>query len=212
MNEKIAVLVNESGLTASFFEKVQVHLYEKSKGQWEVVSTFPLKLNMYRGIGEVRNNLLEVINNLSGCKVIVGRDISGQPYNILNSNGFAIVQLEGEPLPSLEYIWNMVTNEALPDDSAPTEDEVQLQPIETSMSGNYTIDLIKIQSVNHTISSKKLLLPFLNNTTFNELEVICSHVPPWFETELEKLGMNFDIQTFGADKFKVIIFKKACTA
>jgi len=212
MNEKIAVLVNESDHTTSFFENARINLYEKFEDRWKVVSDFRIKLNSYRGIGEVRNNLLEVIKNLNGCKVIVGSDISGQPYNIFTSNGFAIVQLEGEPLPSLEYIWQMVTNEAPQDISAPTQEDVQIWPIKTDVSGNYTIDLIKIQSVNHTVSSKKLLLPFLNNILFNELEVVCSHVPPWFETELEKLGMDFDIQTFENNKFKVIIFKRTCTA
>ncbi|WP_011306543.1 Fe-only nitrogenase accessory AnfO family protein [Methanosarcina barkeri] len=41
---------------------------------------------------------------------------------------------------------------------------------------------------NPDLSLKKVLILYLKNGEFNRLDVICSHVPKWFNIELEVLG------------------------
>lgn len=210
MTEKIAVLVNSSGNTASFFEESEIRQYARAEDGWELVSRQGVALDRSKGISEFRKSFSEIIPCLSGCKVLVGREISGLPYNILDSKGFTIVQLEGEPAQFLEGLWQMMQDTPAQDASNPPGENMPPQPIEGPVAGNFAIDLIQIQSTHPALSSKKLLLPFLKNTSFHELEVLCSHVPPWFESQLEGLGLGFDAQLLSANRYKVVIFHKTC--
>lgn len=38
---------------------------------------------------------------------------------------------------------------------------------------------------NPDLSLKKVLISYLKNGEFNRLDVICSHIPKWFNIELE---------------------------
>jgi hypothetical protein len=54
------------------------------------------------------------------------------------------------------------------------------------------------------ITSKQVLLPFLNNNNFNELEIDCSHVPHWFDKEFKRLNLKSEAETIcGGVKVKV---------
>jgi len=57
------------------------------------------------------------------------------------------------------------------------------QPREVS-PGCYSISLKKIQDCSGRVTSKQVLIPLLQKLTFDELEVICSHVPPWLEEKI----------------------------
>ncbi|MEL7596804.1 MAG: Fe-only nitrogenase accessory AnfO family protein, partial [Clostridiaceae bacterium] len=60
---------------------------------------------------------------------------------------------------------------------------------------------------NEKVTSKQILLPFFNNISFNELEIICGHIPPWFDKELKNLNLKFSTESISKDKFKVRIYR-----
>ena len=39
------------------------------------------------------------------------------------------------------------------------------------------------------MNSRQLLLPFIREASFCQLEVICDHLPKWFERELASQGI-----------------------
>ena len=43
------------------------------------------------------------------------------------------------------------------------------------------------------MTSKKILIPYLKNGEFNWLDVICSHLPKWFVTDLGSMGFEYEI-------------------
>lgn len=57
------------------------------------------------------------------------------------------------------------------------------------------------------VTSKQVLLPFFHSVDFTRLDIICSHVPPWFHNVLENLNMKAVIEDICENEFKVTIYK-----
>ena len=79
-------------------------------------------------------------------------------------------------------------------------------PVETQTPGIYFLDLGQLQTECPEVSSKKALLPFLSNTPFLELQLVCAHIPPWLETDdsYEKKVRNVN------GKVHITITRKQC--
>lgn len=56
---------------------------------------------------------------------------------------------------------------------------------------------------NPNLTTKQILLPFIHNIIFNELEIICRHVPHWFEGEFNKLNLKSEIEKINEGTVKV---------
>ena len=61
---------------------------------------------------------------------------------------------------------------------------------------------------NANLTSKQILLPFIQKTSFNELEIICGHVPPWFEREFSRLNLRSEIEKINERNVKVRVYSK----
>lgn len=75
--------------------------------------------------------------------------------------------------------------------------------------GRYQISLKEIQEGNTGITTKQALLPFIRKGEFYELEVLCSHVPPWLEAELAAGNLRKEKSMIG-NEIKITITKKCC--
>ncbi|WP_269849891.1 Fe-only nitrogenase accessory AnfO family protein [Methanosarcina horonobensis] len=58
--------------------------------------------------------------------------------------------------------------------------------------GDFSINIEDIMFKNPDLSSKKILIPYLKKGEFNRLDVICSHVPKWFLTDLGVMGFEYE--------------------
>lgn len=59
---------------------------------------------------------------------------------------------------------------------------------------------------NDKFNFKEVLLSFLNNGDFVELQVDCGHVPIWFKYELENLHLNSKVESIGSNILRVSIY------
>ena len=60
-----------------------------------------------------------------------------------------------------------------------------MQFLEPGMNkGDFFLNMEEILLKNPELSSKKILIPYLKNGGFNNLDIIFSHIPKWFDTEL----------------------------
>lgn len=144
------------------------------------------------------------------CKVIVGREISGLPYNVLDTAGFKIFQMEGLADSFLEIVHSILKQDTVlcvNDESIP---ETFITPENNENDGNYIINLIDIQKNHSQVTSKQILMPILKKSQFYELEIICSHIPPWVDIELEKLGLEKDVDEINSNLYKLKIYHKTC--
>ncbi|HOV41162.1 MAG TPA: Fe-only nitrogenase accessory AnfO family protein, partial [Oscillospiraceae bacterium] len=69
----------------------------------------------------------------------------------------------------------------------------------------YYFDLAALQEKFPEISSKKALSQFFEETPFLELELVCTHLPPW----IESLGYDITFKKQN-EKTVAVIKKKLC--
>ena len=111
--------------------------------------------------------------------VIAGTSISGLAYNEFSHMGFCLCELESFSPDILDALAAEVAASAEPSAQVPAE------PVAGGSPGAYTINLVEVQAAHPEVSSKKALRPFLASTPFVELEIICSHMPPWLEGHMK---------------------------
>ncbi|RYD03903.1 hypothetical protein N752_17630 [Desulforamulus aquiferis] len=155
---------------------------------------------------DLRSRMKEVVDFLGQCKTFVGLSVTGVPYFELEKARCSVWEYEGDPLGFLDYV--LEKEEAEEKESAEAK-TTPVAPVET-FPGCYRISLKEIQEKNTGVTSKQALLPFIRKGKFYQLEVICNHIPPWLETELQIGNLESRSEVIARNEIKVIITKKAC--
>ncbi|MHC1682782.1 MAG: Fe-only nitrogenase accessory protein AnfO [Clostridiaceae bacterium] len=199
---EIAVLINTNGESISFNESGVIKVYSNADKDWRVIKELPFEVDNVQSPKELRDLIKKSAESLDTCKVFVAKEVKGLPYTIFDGLGFNIWQLEGLPKELLDYIYEKEEEEKAKK-LKPVEIPV---PIINGKEGHYFIDLKTELHNNEALTSKKVLLPFLNNTSFEELEIICGHIPPWFNGEFKRLNLKSESEQLRGNTFKVIVY------
>lgn len=101
----------------------------------------------------------------------------------------------------------LVKNMSMEDKSKVNEQYLEIlpTPVEGDKGGEYYIDLRTVMEHNEKVTSKQVLLPFFHNISFTKLEVICTHVPPWFEDEFLKLNLRSEVEAISENEVRIIV-------
>jgi Fe-only nitrogenase accessory protein AnfO len=198
---KIAVLVDGAEQAISFGETGIVKLYCKQNDGWKAAKEIVFGIDDLVSINEIRERIRKMAEALDDCKVFVAAEVAGVPYAILEGMGFNIWKIKGAPAEFLDYI---AEKEAQGQTVTVKAVEKPI-PVKTGREGCYFIDLKTILDKDSTLTSKQVLLPFLQNTDFIELEVICEHVPLWFAKEFPGLKLSATTEQLAAEQCKVIV-------
>ncbi|AGF56847.1 Fe-only nitrogenase accessory protein AnfO [Clostridium saccharoperbutylacetonicum] len=192
----VAVLLNNHKETCSWQTNGTVILYEKSNGKWLKAKSIPyeLRLDDY-DLNFIRTYYTNLLSELVNCKIFVAKKISGFLINFLDFNGFTIYEFTGTPINFLDSI--------LDSEKRKQEKKIFLQsqtidmfaPQKVDKFGNYKLDLYKILQSNEKITSKQLIIPFLKKEDVKNLEIICDHIPKWFDKSLPEIGFNYQISS-----------------
>jgi Fe-only nitrogenase accessory protein AnfO len=184
---QIGVLIDEGGNVTSLDQGGTVVIYNVQEEKSDVAYKLEYRNVSELGASVIRTSLHELAAFLGDCKVLVVREINGIYFTVLEGLLFSLWEMDANPSEFLHYIYE-------------GELEAQSQAKEKSMAttyapidkgrGSYEIDLEKV--MNRGVTSKKVLLPFLEKESFKALEVKCSHIPRWFDTELSKLMVKYE--------------------
>lgn len=210
----VAVISDVNGHTASIFEAdcVKVFVVPGEKEGWECVRTLPIEIDAQKGLQVVRASVKELIGELGEVKVIAGKKMSGVIYNLFDAAGFAIFEMVGKPERYLDFIKEQLRldNEEAEKAALQRDAEYPDHPLPTGQENIYAINLVELQKNRPEISSKMALLPFLQNTTFAELNVICSHAPCWFDRTLGEMSLWYEAKQLENGHTSVNIFHAPC--
>lgn len=207
MAKEVGVFINSAGVTASLYDEGKICVYRRQQGAWQIIREQVFGLEKSRGMREMRSKIAEALDFLADCKIFVGLSVVGLPYFELEKAHISVWEFEGKPLDFLDYI--IAQEEAAQKQKHQKESYRVPVPVETS-NGCYSISIKDIQENNSGVTSKQVLLPFIRKGHFYELEVICNHVPPWLEMELENGNLTSMIQKIDAREIKVTIGRKCC--
>lgn len=204
MARDIAVFIGDNGSTVSLEEPGKIVVYRRKQGKWRVVDALLFRLDHTSGMAGVQRQLLDIIQWLGQCRVFVAQTVVGLLYKELDRNGFSIWEFTGYPTDFLEYILaqeELAAREGEP--ANPTAPAI----VETG-PGCFRVSLKDIQQSGSGLTSKQVLQPLLTRNYY-EVEVLCSHIPPWLEAEWESGRLDCKAERF-ENGVKLVIRKQRC--
>lgn len=196
---KIAAFVDTNGNTLAFDTSGIVFILKNEDSQWHCIHKVPLYINKDMNLKDIRKSIYSISSHLEGCKAFIVKRNLGIFNAIFEEElHIRIFSVKGSPFTILDEIRNRVRSEiieAINKAELCKQQNSSTEPIVIgdSTNGCYQINLVKVQEKNETMNSKDILLPFFQEKTFVELEIICHHTPKWIERELTNL--NFKVKT-----------------
>ena len=181
MAKKIAVLTDEQGNFSAWAAGGVLSVYLRENGNWRMTMSCSLQMDASSGMDGLRRQMAEVIVWLDDCTILAAASVTGVPYFELEKAGVAVWELQGAfERVQLEGI--------LQEEALAQRERRQTQPAipqpEHLGNGRYRISIKEVQESGGA-TSKQVLQHFLEKGCYEEVEVLCAHVPPWLETMIE---------------------------
>ena len=190
---KIAVVETNNQKTSSIFEPGFVAIYMEDGGEWKVLNRFENKICIAKGIAAVRMAVEDTIKQLDNVKIVVASEIPGIAFGTFQAAGFEIFLVENSSLDILDSVKKEMLEVIEERKEKPNEFDIK-QFLEPGVNkGDFSLNMEEILLKNPELTSKKILIPYLKNSEFNRLDVICSHIPKWFNTDLGVLEFEYEI-------------------
>lgn len=208
MAQEIAVFIGADGRTATLYEPGKIVVFTKWSQKWQLAREQALSLAGDRDLRGMRQKMSEILAFLGDCKIFVGQSVTGLPYFELEKGQVSVWEFEGVPVDFLDYVGDKEEASKV-NLLKQTERASVPTPIDLG-NGCYRISIQDIQKTNSGMTSKQVLLPFLSRKSFYQLEVLCSHLPPWLEMELENNQFVGVVEKLAANQIKVLITRKTC--
>jgi Fe-only nitrogenase accessory protein AnfO len=189
---KIAVVENDKQQTSSIFESGFISTYEENGGEWKVLNRFENKVCNAKGMAAVRMAVADIVKQLGDVKIIVAGEIPGIASGTFQAAGFDIFLVENSVLEVLDSIKKEMLEVIEERQKEPNKFDIMeyLEPGENK--GDFSINIEEIMFKNPELTSKKILIPYLKNGEFKRLDIICSHIPKWFVTDLGIMGFEYE--------------------
>ena len=189
---KIAVVENSDKKTSSIFEPGFITIYDEDGGKWTVLNRFENKVYNAKGIAAVRTAVADTVKQLGDVKIVVASEIPGIAFGTFQAAGFDIFFVENSVPDILDSVKKEIL-EVINERQKETPKFDIMQFLEPGMNkGDFSLNMEEILLKNPDLTSKKILIPYLKNGEFNRLDVICSHIPKWFYTDLGFLGFKYE--------------------
>ncbi len=186
---KIAVFVDTEGKTASLYQQGTVRVYESWPSGWQPVREIPFGLSEEMGLAEIRTHILSMLAGLDGCRHFVARAINGAMLSYFDGMGIVMWKLAGDPVGFLSHIQHIVEDKARQEQTGQGVTAAMfIKP--GNVAGEYRLNLIDALDSDSALTSKQVLQPFLRLLDFTKLELVCHHLPKWFDRELPQLKLT----------------------
>ena len=189
---KIAVITDKNENILPFYSSGIVELYTCTEDNiWNRTKKIPFEIQDTLNMNEVRSLVIAMIDEMEDCNCLVVETIRGFPRSVLEDKGFSIWNSKG--------ILSIALLNQIKEQSAKLKQE-QLQVISTPTAidnigeGIYRVNLAGVLQSSPAHTSKKILIPFFQNTSFEKIEIICDHLPKWFDKEFEARNLRFQVE------------------
>jgi len=203
----IAVYLGKKGETTSLNNPGKLVVYRKRQGRWKACREKEFTTDPVEGMSGLRRMMGEVLEVMGECMIFVGHTVTGIPYFELEKANCMVWEMQGKPGEFLDIILDREEQEQRREEKGSLL--VIPEPVEVG-EGRYRVSIKEIQDCGGGITSKQVLQPFLRRGEFYELEVACSHVPPWLEAEFTAGSLNGEVSSSTPGEIKLVVTKKCC--
>jgi Fe-only nitrogenase accessory protein AnfO len=206
---KIGIVCNEQNQITTLMEATKVVVYEQNEQKWNKALEITRCFGKRSTINEMREFLKLLCDELKDCNILVASILTGIPYMVLDKAGFMLCEVQQFSHQLLEEIaYDYASMLQKHEQKKEQKPDYPQRPYETSNRGIYELDMAKLQACHPEISSKMAIIPFLKEEKFYQLQVLCSHVMPWLDRELEPLGYQY--QTSRLSEGYLVEIEKLC--
>ncbi len=205
MQKAIAVMLDENDRITEMNNAKKLSVFQKTDQKWILREELILAKLFNGSLTEIRRGLEAVVKEIRDCKLIVGKSITGLVFQVFNRAGFIISETDVFDMAILDNLYSDILKEIDAFQAEQKADKIPTAPVETEIKGNYFFDFNLLKSSDLPYTSKSTIIPFLNSTSFNQLEIICDHVMPWFEDEMKKRKLNFTVTMIKEGKCRVVV-------
>ena len=207
---KIALFVDELGNAVPFSAAGTIELYEQVGNIWICSKKVALGLDEGSNLEDVRGRIYFVKEAIEESAVFVVETIKSVSIAIFEANSITVWKHIGKAAEALDYIKTQEKENRVKKQKSCCCDSPRCKtttcspqnsgkPVPTSSpvavgnvcSGIYEINLAKVLGSDSTLNSKQILIPFFQDTVFSKLDIVCDHVPKWFEKEFTTLKLEF---------------------
>lgn len=204
---KVAVLVNEEGRAADPQGPGLLRVYERDGENWVASRQMSYSCRGCSSMAALRTYLATVNDWLGDCRVLAARPGNGYIRVTFGNLGVALWSVRGTPEQFVEQIVDFYADSAAKPAGGAAEDPVAPIEPDPERAGHYRVDLRQAMAQKGVHNSRRVLLPFLREASFERLDIICDHVPRWFEYELPGLGMGSTVES-QSDFTRVHVYPK----
>lgn len=201
--EKIAVFLDQDNNISSFLEGTLIKIFEKDQKKWKINKLIPIDMTKVKGIMAIRHRFQKLIDEFDDCKIVVVKKGFGVAYSVFYAEDFSVWELPGKA----EEVLDVVLSREKEQDTIreKEEEEKSNNYVKKIKEGEYYLDLIKLQLEEPEVSSKKALIPFIENIAFEALKLRCCHVPPWLRDHSEDQNLSFEVEKISNSDYEVTI-------
>ncbi len=207
MDEKIGIMMDSCGQITSLKGNGIIKVFRKEGEHWIGVQEIAYRIEGGLELPEIQEELRAIVQDLGDCRILISSKIHCIPGAILEGLGMILWEATGKP----DHYFDRISAEIAKMAGKSITKTVQT-PVARDNQGHYFLDLrqsLEDQGQEH-IPSQKILKPFFQNVFFEELEILCDHVPCWFEQELSGLELQTEAETLedGAVRVKIVPLRR----
>lgn len=202
----MTVFFDANDRVSSFDTMTHWDLFYKKKDSWQKSKAVPYTPSLMGELGTIRENIKQMIAEFEDCRIIITRSMTGIPYHTFDKARFIICEVESFDLELLDAIQQDLISTAV----EAAKQKPPEAPTETDSPGDFFFNLNKLQKNAPEISSKMALLPFFKNVPFLSLDLVCEHVPPWFDKIFDSLNLTYAMHQKNDGKTHVLITHTNC--
>jgi Fe-only nitrogenase accessory protein AnfO len=200
---KIAVLLDESGKAAGLQKGGTIYVFERKEDIWLSEVKLDFQPVEFGSMAELRTYIGSTSRLLGDCHILAAQASTGFYRVVFESFEVALWAVEGIPQNFIGQIEAFYTEPA----ASRAETPALISPV-PGKAGYYRADLREVMAHRAGLNSREVLLPFFKHTLFSRLELVCDHVPRWFEKELPALGLRADAEA-GGEIVKIHVYPRS---
>ena len=202
MAREIGAFVDEAGRAAALSQPCSLRIFRRDRGQWRLDRSAPLNLADASGLADLRRRIAEIIAVFGDCKTALAAAFQGAALHELEKAGIELWEVDGEPAALLDTI---LFEEEKAAQQADKSTALPFPVLENLGEGRYSLSIAEVQRSSGGLTSKQVLLPILQQGSFRELAIMCTHVPPWLEAEVNSRGWQLRTEKTGGSQFTATI-------
>lgn len=208
--DRISVILDPQGNLASPWENgCAIQVFFRGELGWEEGESFQISFDWAKPALSLREDITRLAEKLGDAKILVGNMVSGLSYQIFDRMGFQVIEADCFSLRLLDQVLKEADEAGRREND---EDTIRKSagPREMEITGQYFLDLIALQQKAPDISSKMALQPFFENTPFDQLGILCRHMPPWLTPYAAGKGWRVESRPAENGAESVTVFSGCC--